>query len=92
MTGRPIRAALPAVTATVAMSVFLAGVVVGTLALLTPYRDSFIDPSTGGWNPARVLRLWGIASLVALPLGFVFGVPLLAVVRSLMRRGDRRDR
>lgn len=77
MRGR-LGAVLPAVAATVTMAVVLGGLVTGAVVLLTAGDEAA--------TAARVLRIWAVASAIALPVGFVFGVPLLAVVRSLRRR------
>ena len=73
MPGR-LRAALPAVAATLGMAAVLGAVVCAVLAVLMAGDEAI----TAGW----LFRTWAIASAVSLPLGFVFGVPLLAVVRS----------
>lgn len=71
-----LRAVLPAALVTVSTAVGLGGAVSAALALAAD------EP----WASASFLRTWAIASAVSLPLGFVFGVPLLAVVRSVRRR------
>ena len=73
-------AVLPAVAATLGMAALLGAIVAVFVAW---------DPPDG-LDTDRLLRTWAIASGVALPLGFVFGVPLLAVLRSI-RRGSRSE-
>ncbi|MEM0961051.1 MAG: hypothetical protein AAGK21_00760 [Bacteroidota bacterium] len=75
-----LRAILPAVAATLGMAALLGALVTGTLASIAE------DPLA----PEALLRRWMLFSGLCLPLGFVFGVPLLAVARSLRRgRADR---
>ena len=61
---------------TVVASLVLGAAVVGVVALWD---------ADGGWSASRVLRLWGLWSAVALPVGFVFGAIAFVVGRSLLR-------
>ena len=69
-------AVLPAIGATLGMAAILGGAVAIVIVWASPEAVGI----------ERFLRTWAISALIALPLGFVFGVPLLAVVRSLRRR------
>lgn len=77
MRGR-LEAVLPAAAATLGMAALLGALATGTLELVTS--------AEGAPSVTSVLRSWALFSALALPLGFVFGIPLLAVVRSLRNR------
>ncbi|MEM1115997.1 MAG: hypothetical protein AAF845_10400 [Bacteroidota bacterium] len=75
---RRLGAILPAVAAMLAMAALLGALTAGTVTLMTLEE--------GVPTAAEALRSWALFSAISLPLGFVFGIPLLAVARSVRRR------
>ena len=72
----------PAVAATVSAAAVLGAVPVVLAASWGDLRH----PGTGAWDVGAALRLWATVSAIALPVGFVFGMLALVVIRALRRR------